>query len=222
MKQPACRGKAECDVYCSAESHFQECLDFARAAGLVSPEEAKNMQATGGKGPGGCRGKECENYCDNESHLEACLEFSVQTGMMTAREARVFQKTKGRGPGGCKGELDCSDFCKDFGHNKACLEFDHEIGGISDAEWENLVSSNQGLVKNLLAPHASLDCVKNVLGEKKTRNTLAGQNWLVKSEVDAIETCLFVGPGGCRNPVECSNYCADPAHTEECDKFSAD
>ena len=40
IKPPACRGKEECDSYCSQDDHFEECFQFAEAAGFMSAEEA--------------------------------------------------------------------------------------------------------------------------------------------------------------------------------------
>src|SRR3989344_3126379 len=70
-KPPPCRGRAECDTYCSAPENLEGCLIFAEAAGFISPEEAAMARRTGGKGPGGCRGKEaCEAYCEDPSNAE--------------------------------------------------------------------------------------------------------------------------------------------------------
>ena len=61
VKPPACAGrggKAACDAYCSDgnESHFDECIAFAEAAGFMSESELRMARITGGKGPLGCRG----------------------------------------------------------------------------------------------------------------------------------------------------------------------
>lgn len=58
VKPASCRGRAECDIYCSVPEHLEECITFAQAAGFISPEEAMMIRKTGGRGPGGCRGKE--------------------------------------------------------------------------------------------------------------------------------------------------------------------
>src|SRR3989344_4901993 len=70
-KPPPCRGKAECDTYCSTPENLEGCLTFAEAAGFISPEEAAMARRTGGKGPGGCRGKEsCEAYCEDPNNAD--------------------------------------------------------------------------------------------------------------------------------------------------------
>lgn len=52
------------------------CIEVGMEAGFIKPEEAKMIKATGGKGPGGCRGKqECENFCNDETNQEICENF---------------------------------------------------------------------------------------------------------------------------------------------------
>ena len=76
IKPPACRGKEECDSYCSQDDHFEECFQFAEAAGFMSAEEASMARKTGGKGPGNCKGREeCENFCNNPLNQEICFNF---------------------------------------------------------------------------------------------------------------------------------------------------
>ena len=107
-KLPGCRGKAECDLYCSQDEHFQECLDFAEAAGFISPEEAVMIRKTGGKGPGGCRGKEvCEAYCEDPINAEVCVDFAEKAGFMNPEEAErarqgmeMMQQQRSSGPEG--------------------------------------------------------------------------------------------------------------------------
>ena len=76
IKPPACKGKEECDTYCSDERNFEECINFAEAAGFMRPEEVEMAKKTKGKGPGGCRGKEeCESFCQKEENTEVCAQL---------------------------------------------------------------------------------------------------------------------------------------------------
>ena len=60
---------------------FQKCIDFAIENGMLPPEEAEMVKKTGGKGPGGCRGKEqCETYC--EEHQDECFAFAEEHGLV--------------------------------------------------------------------------------------------------------------------------------------------
>ena len=77
IKPPGnCRGKAQCDVYCSDSSHMEECLNFAEAAGFIPQEEAAMARKImplmmKGEMPGGCKSKDqCESYCEDGEHAE--------------------------------------------------------------------------------------------------------------------------------------------------------
>ena len=95
IKPPACRGKEECDVYCSEESHFEECIVFAEAAGFMKPEEAEVARKTAGKGPGGCRGKdECEAFCGDPANQDACFSFAKEHGMVKEEDIERMEEGK--------------------------------------------------------------------------------------------------------------------------------
>ncbi|MDO8601870.1 MAG: hypothetical protein Q7R62_01925 [bacterium] len=86
VKPPACGGKNACDAYCQEESHFEECLNFAEAAGFMSAEDAAMARKTGGKGPGGCKREECKTYCENPDNQEVCTKFAIENGLMSAED----------------------------------------------------------------------------------------------------------------------------------------
>ncbi|MBI2507102.1 MAG: hypothetical protein HYW09_00625, partial [Candidatus Niyogibacteria bacterium] len=91
----ACGGKEECDVYCSEESHFNECLDFAEAAGFIAPEEVEMARKTGGKGPGNCRGREeCEGFCQNPANQETCFSFAKEHGLISEEDLKRMEEGK--------------------------------------------------------------------------------------------------------------------------------
>ena len=143
IKPPSCRGKNECDVYCNQEEHFEECFQFAEAAGFMSAEDAVMARKTGGKGPGGCKGKnECENFCNNPDNQETCFNFAKDNGMIPeedlkrmeeGRRNQNFQPGPGvvnpgnqimpeqAGPGGCKGPDECQKYCES--NPEACKNF---------------------------------------------------------------------------------------------------
>ena len=88
VKPPACKGKEECDVYCNEESHFEECMNFAEAAGFMTAEDAAMARKTGGKGPGDCKGKEeCEQFCQNPENQEECIEKTLKKFVKPASPA---------------------------------------------------------------------------------------------------------------------------------------
>ena len=91
-KPPACQGKEECDAYCAEESHFNECMDFAKAAGFVSDQEYEMAKKTGGKGPGGCVRDECKTFCDNPENQQVCFEFGKEHGLIPPEELQKMEE----------------------------------------------------------------------------------------------------------------------------------
>lgn len=136
VKPPNCRGKEECDAYCQSDEHFEECANFAEAAGFMDAKEAEMARKTKGKGPGGCKGKEeCESFCNNQANQEICFKFAEDNGMIPEEELKKMKEGMGRmrergngmppppgeqgqergefrqGPGGCSTPEECQSFC---------------------------------------------------------------------------------------------------------------
>ncbi len=64
---------------------MQKCMNFAIENGLMSPEDREMVRKTGGKGPGGCRGKEqCDLYCNE--HQDECMEFAEKHDLIRPEE----------------------------------------------------------------------------------------------------------------------------------------
>ena len=94
VKPPACRGKEECDEYCSQDEHFDECMEFGKAAGFMNDEEYEMAKKTRGKGPGGCRGKEeCDAFCNNSpENEEVCFNFGKEHGLIPEEQLREMEE----------------------------------------------------------------------------------------------------------------------------------
>ncbi len=141
---PKCQGKEECDVYCAQEEHFEECLNFAEAAGFMSPEDAERARKSGGKGPGGCKTKEeCEAFCSKPENAETCIDFSVKMGDISPEEAeRMRQGPTNQipggpggvpvGPGGCTNPEECQKYCES--NPEACRNFQPPVPSASGGE----------------------------------------------------------------------------------------
>jgi len=160
---PACKGKKECDTYCSDRTHIEACMTFAQAAGLMTPEEAQNsekMLAAIKKGvlPPNCSGKEgCDTYCAEPAHTDECIQFSVAAGFMTDKEAEMAKKTGGKGPGGCVGKDACDAFCGDQANQQTCMDFAKENGfdvgsGEQGGDQQGSGQNRQGQINEQLQP----------------------------------------------------------------------
>ncbi|MDP2909634.1 MAG: hypothetical protein Q8N69_01000 [bacterium] len=93
FRPPPCKGKEECDIYCDQEEHFEECINFTVAAGLMSKEDAVMARKTGGKGPGNCKGKEeCEAFCKDPSNQETCFNFAKENGLIPEGDLKKMEE----------------------------------------------------------------------------------------------------------------------------------
>ena len=144
IKPPNCQGREQCDIYCSQPEHMEECMEFAMAAGFMSPEEIENTKKTleaikKGAIPPNCQGKEeCDVYCSQEEHFEECLNFAEAAGFISAEDAEKAREGGQGGPGGCKTQEECEAFCSKPENAETCIDFGVKMGDISPEEAERM------------------------------------------------------------------------------------
>ena len=202
VKPPACRGREECDVYCAEESHFEECMKFAEAAGFMSPEEAEMARKTGGKGPGGCKSKEeCQNFCNNPNNQETCFNFAKENGMIPEEDLQKMEQVKQQ--------------FKEMIQNAppevySCLE--SAVGA------ETMAKLKSG---EMMPPKEMGDKMGSCFGEYRPQGpgpegNAPGAGGSMPPAGGAPGT---TGPGGCTSQEECQNYCA--SNPEACKNFQS-
>lgn len=210
IKPPGgCRGKKDCDNYCSEPAHVEECFAFAEKAGFIPPEElgqARKMIPLMVKGemPGGCKNKnECEAYCGNEANAEECANFALKAGLMKPEEAEMFRKTGGKGPGGCRGKEQCETFCNDPANQETCFNFASQNGMIPE---EKIKEMKEGMNRVREGPSRTspevTDCIKQSVGTENFDKIQAGTLTPGPQIGDQVKACFEkygsrgVGPGG--------------------------
>ena len=87
-----CKSKVECETYSEDEANMEVCANFAIEAGFMKPEEAEMFRKTGGKGPGGCRGRKCEDFCDDPANQETCFNFASEHGLIPPEELEQMKE----------------------------------------------------------------------------------------------------------------------------------
>ncbi|MBU4480605.1 hypothetical protein KKG48_04165 [Patescibacteria group bacterium] len=239
---PPCGGKEECDLYCSEESHFDACLDFALAAGFMDPKDAEMARKTGGKGPGGCRGKEeCDAFCEQEGNMEICGQFAYDNGMVTKEEFEMMKKTKGKGPGGCKSIEECDNFCNNPDNQETCFNFAKENGMMSDDDVRQMEDGKQQFQQSMQdIPSEVYSCLESLIGVDMTAKFKNGEAMPPKEIGDQMQKCFgenmpqmpenmqpgdeehgfapgTTGPGGCASEEECKKYCE--TNPEKCNNL---
>ena len=149
IKPPGgCKDEASCFSYCTDDSNWRECVEFAEAAGFISGAEAAEARKfmpliLAGKTPGGCRTKEqCLEYCDRPENTVVCLEFALEQDLIEdpaereeAEKVLPFLRA-GTTPGGCKTKKQCEAYCDDDKNFKACIDFAEKAGFVSAEEAE--------------------------------------------------------------------------------------
>lgn len=143
-----CRNERACEAYCHNPEHIDECLAFAEAAGLMSPQEINEAQQIGrlmrsGQGtPGGCFGKdECEAFCEDPANIDECLTFAEAAGFINREELAEARRiapfmARGETPGGCTNRNECEAYCEQEENGEECLEFGIRAGFVSPEDAE--------------------------------------------------------------------------------------
>ena len=173
IKPPACKGKDECDQYCS--TNMEECMTFSLAAGMVPDDQKEQMQKTlnvlkKGIKPPACQPNSpdqsnqteqsspqkqnqpsqsgqglqaCDQYCADSNHVGECVKFSVAMGNMTEQQGQMSIKNGGKGPGGCIGKEDCNTFCDNLDNQDTCFNFAKDNGMIPEEDLQKMQAGQQ-------------------------------------------------------------------------------
>lgn len=70
---------------------MEKCLKFGEENGLIPQEDLEMIKKTGGKGPGGCRGKEqCDTYCSE--HQDECMQFAEKHNLIKPEDKERMEE----------------------------------------------------------------------------------------------------------------------------------
>ena len=224
IKPPQCRGKKECDVYCSQDEHFEECFQFAEAAGFMSTEDAAMARKTGGKGPGNCKGKEkCESFCNNPDNQETCFNFGKEHGLIPEKDLKMMGEGKQR----FKESMtqmppEVADCLKSLVGEETFEKFKtgaamppREIGDQMRTCFEKMgppPAGGQGGpgAGGMMPPDGGM------MPPGEGQNFQPGPGAITPGGQMMPQQA---GPGGCKGPEECKTYCE--SHPDECKNFGS-
>ncbi len=185
IRPPNCRGREECDIYCSQEEHFEECMNFAEAAGFMSAEDAAMARKTGGKGPGGCKGKdECEAFCNNPDNQETCFNFAKDNGMIPEEDLKRMEEGKQQ-------------------MKQSMQQMPQEVSDCLQAE---IGSDMVEKIKNGVMPPRDISDKMQTCFQKMGPPQGPGG----PGEGGMIPPGSQAGPGGCKTPEECQKFRPGP------------
>lgn len=201
IKPPNCKSEEQCRVYCEEPEHIEECIEFALAAGFMTPEEEEMVRKTGGKGPGGCRGeKECRAFCENPTNQEICFNFASEHDLIPKEELSNMKEGLGR---------------MQEGLNQAPPE-------VRECLENNLGSETVAKILNgtlTMGPHMR-DMGEN-MQECFKKFMPSPQNFEGREFPEGQFQQNFSGPGGCKTPEECRDYCSKPENADNCRAFGS-
>lgn len=212
----ACRSRAECESYCTAPAHINECIDFAEKAGFISPEEVAEARKfapliQNGQTPGKCASKEqCEAYCQDDTHFQECVDFALANNLLEPEEVELIRKAGGKGPGGCKSKAQCEAYCADPTNVEVCLNF---------AEQAGLITPEQAEIARSMGGKGPGGCKSTEECEAYCRDASHRDECLeigLKAGMISEEEATFARTLGCGSQEECLELCQKPENQERC------
>ncbi|MEK7575998.1 MAG: hypothetical protein AAB491_02885 [Patescibacteria group bacterium] len=213
-----CSSYGECENYCRNPEHIEECMNFAVEDGNISREEAdfiiQRIKMYGGpdgqKSPGPRRGP--------------------QGPKIDEAKAKQVLESKGGGPGGCKGMEECAAYCEDFNHGEECMNFAVENGFMPPEEEQRIrkmmTMAGPGGCKG--PQECDVFCSKDENRDECFR--FAKESGMMPpEEIQMMEREMGIvkkleqrgGPGGCRGPSECEEFCRNSENLETCMNFAS-
>lgn len=185
-----CRGKEECDAYCSQPGNMEACITFSVAAGFMSEKDAEMARKTGGRGPDGCKSKEeCDAFCGKQENQETCFNFGRDNGMISPEQLKEMEE----------------------GNKK----FNESINNAPPEVKQCLVSVFGDLSKVYPSRENGekmMKCYQEFMGPEGSGGPMGPGSQSGPGGSNNVG-----GPGGCQSPQECDAYCQ--THQEECKNF---
>lgn len=230
-----CKNQAECQSYCENPDHLDACLSFGEENGFISREQAVTVRKAGfGGGPGGCKGQEaCRQFCEAPEHQSECIAFAEEKGFMSKEEAQRARKFSSQtGPGGCKGN-ECRTYCENPEHAEECLEHAEREGLLPKEEVDRARKFVKIIQEGGPGGCKGREQCEAYCQDQSHREEcfqFGKKQGLISSEEEKkIEAGFGIqkameqggGPGGCKEESECSTYCSDGSHVEECIAFAS-
>lgn len=241
-----CESKDECRDYCDEPGNMRQCISFAKAHNLMTPEEAEIAEEFSetlgrqGGGPGGCTSpSRCQAYCENITNLNECLAFADEHGhddggIEEGRKIARYLKEGGRMPGECTSRLSCEAYCSDFNHGEECLLFAEGVGlEIRNGDHPNGPNREQLRVMIDLMNRGETpggctserECEAYCSEGNNINECIAfGEKvgFISPEEAEVFRKTGGFGPGGCTSRGECDSFCNNPDNREQCFAFAKD
>jgi hypothetical protein len=233
-----CKGRTECNAYCSDTSHIEECITFAQNNGLMSEQKLQESQKVlaaikAGAKPLGCNSQqECDGYCATAEHMEECINFGTEAGILPAQDQenarKVLTAIKNGAVPPCKGAA-CPAFCSTPAGGAACEKFRIETGVPSRSEMIVIQAILTLIEKGTMMPTCSgaqgcQDYCSQDAHVEECAKFAEDNGAITSSQAEAAigGGAAPEGPGGCKTKDECDTYCNNPDNSETCFNYAKD
>ncbi|MEK7604060.1 MAG: hypothetical protein AAB461_02990, partial [Patescibacteria group bacterium] len=236
-----CGSEGECHDYCEDLKHASACVAYAKANGLLSEEDEKNLDEFSdvieNGGPGGCKTEEsCGAYCEDTANLKECLEFVKKHNLLSDDEIKELEKAveiiKNGGPGGCTKEEECRIYCEDVDRIEECLNFVEKFDLATSDELEEMrkmadvKKAGVAFPGNCKTKESCLKYCDNSANAVVCMEFALKAGFIPKEDSEAVSKIipyLKSGgklPGGCTTKESCDAYCGVESHVNECTDFA--
>lgn len=220
-----CKSREECDKFCRVPDNMPACMQFAVDDGKISQEEAgfiiEQNKARGGpgqgRGPGGPRGPGGQGP---KSPAEPKIDEKKAEEILAGKD----------GPGGCKTMEECGNFCANPDNMETCMNFAIENNLMPPQEIEKakkmMSIGGPGGCKG--QQECDVFCSKEE-NRDICMNFTIDNGLMAPEEIERMKKEMEIvkkldrqaGPGGCKDPRECNDFCSQPDNIEECMNFGA-
>lgn len=192
-----CKNKNDCQLYCSASAHMEECIGFAEKSGLIKGKELEEAKKVlpfikSGETPGGCTTKDqCQTYCADSSRAVECVSFAEKAGLISKEEADMARKTGGKGPNGCTSKESCDVFCNQKANQQSCLNFAKEHDLIPAEQLKQIEEGTARMRMGLSQfPEEIVQCLKDKVGSDTVGEIESGSFVPNKEFGETIQGCF--------------------------------
>ncbi len=193
-----CKTPKACQQYCSGGGpKIEECVSFAKGAGLIAEDEASQVREgedfLKNGGPGGCKSRqECESYCENENHQQECETFFKNAGIPDSQPRDKSGKPPKTGGGPlCTTLEECKTFCANPANAEACKNV---VMKENQASGPTIKGNTQELLQNInQMPQESKECLKQALGAETFEKLMRGETLTTPINGDVMQSCFAKG-----------------------------
>ncbi len=141
IKPPACNGPQECDAYCSAPGHMEECINFSIETGMMPKQDQEQAQKMLSALKQGIKPPACQPNPPDQSGQPGQPNQSEQSNQQNQNQPNQANQSSQPGQGLQK----CEQYCADPSHVEECVKFSVAMGNMTEEQAQNSIKNgNKG------------------------------------------------------------------------------